>query len=155
MYFFFMNFRVCWNFATNENASFSIFNEEEKAFFEKLKNETFEEWKEIFDIFDDNNTNSIESEEIIKVMQGLKMNTDQASVDKIMLEIDYDKNGVVDFDEFIVLMVKTMVSVDRTEEELVSVFKRFDKDNDDQINKTDLLLTFEELGYENVKLEDT
>ena len=83
------------------------------------------------------------------------MNTDQASVDKIMLEIDYDKNGVVDFDEFIVLMVKTMVSVDRTEEELVSVFKRFDKDNDDQINKTDLLLTFEELGYENVKLEDT
>ena len=120
-----------------------------------MKNETFEEWKEIFDIFDDNNTNSIESEEIIKVMQGLKMNTDQSSVDKIMLEIDYDKNGVVDFDEFIVLMVKTMVSVDRTEEELVSVFKRFDKDNDDQINKTDLLLTFEELGYENVKLEDT
>ena len=43
-------------------------------------------------------------------MQVFKMNTDQLSVDALMKSVDYNEDGVVDFDEFTVLMVKTMVS---------------------------------------------
>ena len=65
-----------------------------------------------------------------------------------MEKIDYNKDGMVDFNEFQVLMIKTMVSVDQSEEELVTVFKRFDKNKDDQIDANDLAAMFQELGHE-------
>ena len=80
-------------------------------------------------------------------MQVFKMNTDQHSVDALMKSVDYNEDGFVDFDEFTVLMVKTMVSQDKTEEELVQVFKRFDKDGDGYVRAEDLLAMFRELGY--------
>ena len=59
-----------------------------------------------------------------------------------MHQVDYNKDGFVDFNEFQVLMIKTMVSVDQSEEELVTVFKRFDKNGDDQIDADDLAAMF-------------
>ena len=102
----------------------------EKEFYMRLPDEVIEDWLDIFEIFDDDNSNTIDSEEFPKVMRCLKMNTDQLSIDAVMESIDYNKDGVVDFDEFTVLMVKTMVSLDKTEEELVQVFRRFDKNGD-------------------------
>ena len=102
----------------------------EKEFYMRLPDEVIEDWLDIFEIFDDDNSNTIDCEEFPKVMRILKMNTDQLSIDAVMESIDYNKDGVVDFDEFTVLMVKTMVSLDKTEEELVQVFRRFDKNGD-------------------------
>ena len=76
------------------------------------------------------------------------MKSEQEDIDKLMSEIDYNRDGVVDFNEFQVLMIKTMVSVDQSEEELVTVFKKFDKNGDDQIDANDLAAMFQELGYE-------
>ena len=113
----------------------------------RLTDTVIEDWQDIFEIFDEDNTNKIDASEILKCMQVFKMNTDQPSVDALMKSIDYNEDGVVDFDEFTVLMVKTMVSQDKTEEELVQVFKRFDKDGDGLVGADDLLAMFLELGY--------
>ena len=43
-------------------------------------------------------------------------------------------------------MVKRLVNQDTMEEELVEVFKRFDKDGDGQIDCKDLCSMFAELG---------
>ena len=56
----------------------------------------------------------------------------------MILEIDYDADGMIDFDEFTCLMVKQIKDVEDSEEELVIVFKRFDKDGDGLINALDL-----------------
>ena len=45
-------------------------------------------------------------------------------------------------------MVKFLFVSDQAEEELVTVFKQFDQDNDGEINYHDLMTKMNELGYE-------
>ena len=68
-------------------------------------------------------------------------NPTEEDLKKMVKEIDYNDDGLVDFDEFTCLMVKQMKHVDDTlEEELETVFKRFDKDGNGVIDAEDLKL---------------
>ena len=67
-------------------------------------------------------------------------------------EVDTDGNQEVDFDEFCGLMIKKL-NENEPEEELVEVFRIFDKDGDDKIDAQDLRIIFQELG-EDVTEED-
>ena len=69
-------------------------------------------------------------------MTGLGENVTKEKIDKLIAEIDYDKDTHVDFEEFLCLMVKTLASADEQEEELVTVFKRFDKGDDGELDWT-------------------
>ena len=60
-------------------------------------------------------------------------------------EVDIDGNGEVDFQEFCGLMVKKMKESEPVEE-LVEVFKIFDKNGDGKIDIIDLAVVFKELG---------
>ena len=89
------------------------------------------EMKEFFDCYDDHGTGKIDNKDIEKIMNILGEAPTPEEIQAIVKEIDYDDDGVVDFDEFTCLMVKHMRKVDETlEEELVTVFNRFDKDHD-------------------------
>ena len=81
-------------------------------------------------------------------MQGLGETPTQEVIDQLIAEIDYDNDGEVDFDEFVCLMVKTLNKAEKAEEELVTVFKKFDKDGDGCIQASDLMMAFNELGYD-------
>ena len=68
-------------------------------------------------------------------------NPSPEDINKMVAEIDYNNDGLVDFNEFTCLMVKQMKHVDDTlEEELETVFKRFDKDGNGVIDAADLQL---------------
>jgi Ca2+-binding EF-hand superfamily protein len=60
-------------------------------------------------------------------------------------DVDEDGNGEIDFDEFVKLMVKKMAE-NQPEEELLEVFRDFDKNCDDLIDFHDLKSTMMELG---------
>ena len=136
----------------SDNASEkSIFREklsdEERALYRNLSREQINEYKEIFDIFDAAGDGTINNDEIGKVMQGLGESPTPERIDELIAMIDYDGDGEVDFDEFVCLMVKTLYDADKAEEELVEVFRKFDKNGDNVINPQDLMVAFHELGY--------
>ena len=62
--------------------------------------------------------------------------------------IDYNKDGECDLDEFICLMVISLTKALDAPEELVEVFKRFDKSETGKITARDLVEIFEELDIE-------
>jgi calmodulin len=85
-------------------------------------------------------------------MRTLGQNPTDAEIEQMIKEVDIDNNGEIDFGEFCGLMVKKLKESE-PEEELVEVFKIFDKDGDGKIDIHDLDLVFKELG-EKVKEED-
>ena len=118
-----------------------------------MKDEDIQQYKEIFDIFDETGDGNISNDEIGKVMQGLGENPTPERINDLVAQIDYDGDGEVDFDEFVCLMVKTVYEADKAEEELVEVFHKFDRDGDGEINWQDLLTMFNELGYQTDEAE--
>ena len=96
-----------------------LLTEQEQATFLKLDQEQLNEFKETFDIFDDNGDGTIDYDEIVKVMQGLGENASISEIKAMTNEIDFDQNGVVDFIEFVCLMTKTLTKKQKMPEELV------------------------------------
>ena len=79
-------------------------------------------------------------------MRTLGQNPTDDEVEQMVSAIDVDGNGEVEFDEFIILMVQQLKKENMAEEELVEVFKVFDKNGDGAIGMDDLIARFAELG---------
>ena len=79
-------------------------------------------------------------------MRTLGKDPSEEEVQKMILEIDENGNGMVEFDEFVILMVKQSCKESYAEEELVEIFKIFDKDGDGKISVQDLMEQFVQLG---------
>ena len=73
------------------------------------------------------------------VMYDLGEHPTEERIKEMILQVDNNADGVIDFDEFTCLMVKHIKDIEDSPEELVLVFKRFDKDGDGIINANDLM----------------
>uniref|UniRef100_A0A2K6EG22 Troponin C, slow skeletal and cardiac muscles n=1 Tax=Propithecus coquereli TaxID=379532 RepID=A0A2K6EG22_PROCO len=88
------------------------------------------EFKAAFDIFvlgaEDG---CISTKELGKVMRMLGQNPTPEELQEMIDEVDEDGSGTVDFDEFLVMMVRCMKddSKGKSEEELSDLFRMFDK----------------------------
>ena len=79
------------------------------------------------------------------MLKSLGQHPSDEELEEMILEVDTDGNGVLEFNEFLTLMATKIRSTD-TEEELVEAFKIFDRDGDQLLNKEDLKKTFEMIG---------
>ena len=68
-----------------------------------------------------------------------------AELKEMIEEIDTDKSGSIEFNEFLELMRKRERNLD-TEEEMVEAFKVFDRDNDGKIQATELVHVIRQIG---------
>mgnify|MGYP000594683645 FL=1 len=66
-------------------------------------------------------------------MRSLGQNPTEAELHDMILEVDKDGNGTIDFDEFQALMIRKMEDTD-TEEEFVESFRKFNPDGNGLIN---------------------
>lgn len=69
---------------------------------------------------------------------------DDAEIAKIIQEIDYYGNGMINYSEF--LAAALSIDQDLTEEQLWSLFKKFDVDNSGSITVENLQEAFNRLG---------
>ncbi|RVE71178.1 hypothetical protein OJAV_G00072320, partial [Oryzias javanicus] len=120
-----------------------------KAAVENLTEEQKNEFKAAFDIFiQDAEDGCISTKELGKVMRMLGQNPTPEELQEMIDEVDEDGSGTVDFDEFLVMMVRCMKeeSKGKSEEELAELFRMFDKNGDGYIDLEELKAMLESTG---------
>ena len=110
-----------------------------------LNSQQVAEFKEAFEIFDQDGDGSISASELGNVMQSLGIQITQTELEDMINDVDADGNGSIDFPEFVALMSKKMTETE-TREELKAAFSHFDKDGNGVIDRNELLLVMEQLG---------
>ncbi|RMZ55647.1 hypothetical protein APUTEX25_000230 [Auxenochlorella protothecoides] len=88
---------------------------------------------------------TITTKELGTVMRSLGQNPTEAELKDMISEVDADKNGTIDFPEFLSLMARKMKDSD-SEEELREAFKVFDKDGNGFISSAELRHVMTNLG---------
>ncbi|KAJ3586722.1 hypothetical protein NHX12_013116, partial [Muraenolepis orangiensis] len=132
-----------------DSSSAFTMNDIYKAAVEQLTDEQKNEFKAAFDIFvQDAEDGCISTKELGKVMRMLGQNPTPEELQEMIDEVDEDGSGTVDFDEFLVMMVRCMKddSKGKTEEELAELFRMFDKNTDGYIDLEELKQMLESTG---------
>merc|ERR1719370_2701735 len=83
------------------------------------------EFKMAFDIFDHDGGGDINTNELGRVMKLLGQSPSKEELDEIVQAVDVDGSGSIDFDEFLIMMVKEM-------------FRLFDKNGDNFLDWDEL-----------------
>ena len=105
---------------------------------EELSEEQQQEVKDVFEVIDENQSGSIDANELAKGLRGLGLNPTMAEVKELLDEFDADNNKVLSLDEFAKLYVKCMSNSSNTEDILREQFKKLDTDGNGKIDAEEL-----------------
>ncbi|KAI7774127.1 calmodulin [Diaporthe eres] len=111
----------------------------------QLSEEQIESFKEAFLVFDKDGNGEITKEELGTIMRSLGLNPTDGELQDMVDEVDVDKNGTIDFKEFLALMSHKVQDVD-PEQELREAFKVFDRDGTGTISKDELRQVMKSIG---------
>ena len=109
----------------------------ENSVIDNLTDEQIIEFREAFQAFDKDGNGSITTRELGTVMRSLGQNLSEAEIKEMIDIVDEDKNGTIDFQEFLHLMARKMKIIDK-EEELLDALNILDKDGSGKISKYEL-----------------
>ena len=111
----------------------------------KLTEEEIGDFQETFSLLDEDDSGTITTKELGGVMESLGQNTTEAGLQNLINEVDIDGDGILDFNEFLMLMVGKSKDVN-TEDELIEAFRVFDRDENGYISAAELKSTMTNLG---------
>uniref|UniRef100_A0A4W3JMZ5 Troponin C, skeletal muscle n=2 Tax=Callorhinchus milii TaxID=7868 RepID=A0A4W3JMZ5_CALMI len=105
-----------------------------------LSEEMIAEFKAAFDMFDADGGGDISTKELGTVMKILGQTPTREELDAIIEEVDEDGSGTIDFEEFLVMMVRQLKeeAKGKSEEELAECFRVFDTNADGYIDRDEL-----------------
>ncbi|KAI9298317.1 EF-hand [Neoconidiobolus thromboides FSU 785] len=104
-----------------------------------LNNEQIEQARELFAMFDKDNDGKIVASEIEAILKQLGQNPSSSDVNSILEESDIDRNGNIDFEEFLkVTAHKFIPGMENEEDKNKKAFEQFDQDKDGYITKEEL-----------------
>ena len=109
----------------------------ENSIIDNLTDEQVIEFREAFQAFDKDGNGSITTKELGTVMRSLGQNLSESEIKEMIDIVDEDKNGTIDFQEFLHLMARKMKIIDK-EEELLDAFNILDRDGSGKISKYEL-----------------
>ncbi len=101
-----------------------------------------------FDFFDRNKDGRISYKELAEIMTSLGEPVNEREVRELILEVDLNGDGYVDFEEFVNMMTKKPVDELEMMIELRKTFRLFDKNGDGQISVQELRESLSSLGEE-------
>merc|ERR1719385_170663 len=95
------------------------------------------EFREAFDEFDKDGSGAISSKELLGVMRAMGQNPTEDELNNMVMEVDLDGNGTIEFPEFLEMMKQKASAVDQ-EGELREAFRIFDRNKDGYISMKEL-----------------
>ena len=127
----------------------------EGSILDNLTEEQIIEFREAFQAFDKDGNGSITTKELGTVMRSLGQNLSEGEIKEVIDEVDEDKNGTIDFQEFLSLMARKMKIIDK-EDELIDAFKTLDLDGTGKISKYQLryIILSTESGFTGDDIEE-
>lgn len=110
--------------------------------------EQIECWREAFDIFDKNKDGHISLRELDTVVRSMGLNPSMKDLRSFIKEVDQNRDGKIQFEDFKVLMSKFYVnnSPEEQQKDIEGAFKIFDKNGNGVIEKAELLRIATTLG---------
>ena len=111
-----------------------------------LSKEQIAEFREAFDIFDYDGDGCITIKELGIVMRSLGQNISEKELIEMIIELDENGDGVIEFKEFLFLMTRKMKKA-LTENEFLEAFKDFDKDGNGLISSHEFRIVMTRLGH--------
>ncbi|KAL3450053.1 hypothetical protein BJX65DRAFT_271273 [Aspergillus insuetus] len=112
---------------------------------EHLTQDQIAQFKEVFAVFDKDGTGDITADELGEVMRSLGQNPTDTELQDIIDELDVDRTGTIDFDEFLILMSRKVKDSD-PEAELREAFAVFDQDKSGTISADELRRVLRSIG---------
>ena len=114
---------------------------------ENLTEETINQFRYFFDLFDKDSSGTITTKELGTIMRNLGQNPSEEELKQMIREVDLNGDGTIDFKEFLCLMIKKMDDSE-IDNELHEAFNAFDLDQDGYITPHELRNGMINLGEE-------
>jgi len=111
----------------------------------EITEEQKQEIKEAFDLFDTDNSGSIDAKELKVAMRALGFEPKKEEIRKIIQDADKEGSGLIQFADFLELMSAKIAERDPIEE-IKKAFRLFDAEEKGKISFKDLKRVAKELG---------
>jgi len=105
----------------------------------------FLEYRDAFKFFDKDGNGYITTRELGAIMRSLGQNPTENELQDMVNEVDYDGNGVVDFGEFVNMMINQNNNT-LDEKELLEAFRTFDGDDKGYIFSNEIRYVMRHMG---------
>ncbi|CAF0755979.1 unnamed protein product [Adineta steineri] len=112
----------------------------------EIGQEQIDHIRDAFAVFDKEMTGSITTEQFSKVLESFGYNVPETELTTFISQLDIDKSGTIEFEEYLSFMLTFIKKNVTTEENLRDAFNLFDQDGDGFINTTDLRDIMTNLG---------
>ena len=111
------------------------------------------ELKKAFCVFDSDGDGSITIEELQKVLLSLGVKASLPEVQKMIVNVDRDRSGTIDFEEFCDYMLPVLERHE-SDEQVRDMFKRFDADGNGYIDEMELKQMLERIMGKEVPMSE-
>ena len=107
------------------------------------------------DIDDKDSSGTISTVELLHVLRAMGQNPSEEELNGIIMEIDIDGSGTIDFEEFVSLMKDKALQVD-VDSDIREAFRMFDRNKDGYIDMAELKKMFALVGglFSREEMED-
>lgn len=109
----------------------------------KFTEERLAELREVFDLFDEDNSGYLDAEELALVMRSVGLVPSMDEITTMINQVDANGSGCIEWPEFLLLMSKRVVKPD---EQHRFAFEFFDRANEGKIQKRDFVTQMRQLN---------
>ncbi|CAF0983982.1 unnamed protein product [Rotaria magnacalcarata] len=110
-----------------------------------LTNAQRQELKDAFDVFDSDGSGKISARELGNIFKALNIKVNDHGLKHLMNEMDTDRSGQIEFEEFSRVMAATYFKK-YSEDELRAAFRQFDEDGSGYIQSSELEHIMRKMG---------